>query len=167
MKAPRHWHLCGEFTGESPAQMASNTENVPIWWRHHEKILSWTCEIGWISRSNAAVCPDNFKYTKWNMISYIRKISPPTPDHQMSPPMLSPNAFMPFIITYGSKQWINQYHLFAFRDNALWQTVVDIQLTYRKMRFGMKNSHFVSQLRYFRYCVMVLLYAENLTFIMY
>ena len=23
-------------TGEFPAQMASNTENVSIWWRHHD-----------------------------------------------------------------------------------------------------------------------------------
>ena len=23
------------FTGEFPAQMASNAENVSIWWRHH------------------------------------------------------------------------------------------------------------------------------------
>ena len=38
IKAPRHWPLCGEFpgTGEFPAQMASNAENVSIWWRHHE-----------------------------------------------------------------------------------------------------------------------------------
>ena len=37
-KAPRHWPLCGEFTGtgEFPAQMASNAENVSICWRHHE-----------------------------------------------------------------------------------------------------------------------------------
>ena len=34
-KAPRHWPLCGEFTGEFPAQMTSNAENVSIWWRHH------------------------------------------------------------------------------------------------------------------------------------
>ena len=29
--------LCGEFTvtGKFPAQMASNAENVSIWWRHH------------------------------------------------------------------------------------------------------------------------------------
>ena len=29
--------VCGEFTGtgEFPAQMVSNTENVSIWWRHH------------------------------------------------------------------------------------------------------------------------------------
>ena len=26
-------------TGEFPAQMASNAENVSIWWRHHEPIL--------------------------------------------------------------------------------------------------------------------------------
>ena len=37
IKVPRHWPLCGEFTGtgEFPAQMASNAENVSIWWRHH------------------------------------------------------------------------------------------------------------------------------------
>ena len=37
IKVPRHWPLCGEFTGDRgiPAQMASNTENVSIWWRHH------------------------------------------------------------------------------------------------------------------------------------
>ena len=36
-KASRHWPLCGEFTGTGkfPAQMASNAENVSIWWRHH------------------------------------------------------------------------------------------------------------------------------------
>ena len=32
IKAPRHWPLCGEFTGtdEFPAQMASYAENVSI-----------------------------------------------------------------------------------------------------------------------------------------
>ena len=37
IKAPRHWPLCGEFTGtgEFPAQMASYAENVSFWWRHH------------------------------------------------------------------------------------------------------------------------------------
>ena len=37
IKAPRHWPLCGEFTGtgEFPAQRTSNAENVSIWWRHH------------------------------------------------------------------------------------------------------------------------------------
>ena len=39
IKAPGHWPLCGEFTvtGEFPAQMASNAENVSIWWRHRAK----------------------------------------------------------------------------------------------------------------------------------
>ena len=38
IKARRHWPLCGEFTVDRwiPAQMASNAENVSIWWRHHE-----------------------------------------------------------------------------------------------------------------------------------
>ena len=38
IKAPRHWPLCEEFTGDRwiPEQMDSNAENVSIWWRHHE-----------------------------------------------------------------------------------------------------------------------------------
>ena len=37
IKAPRHWPFVrnSPMTGEFPAQMASNTENVSIWWRHH------------------------------------------------------------------------------------------------------------------------------------
>ena len=40
INAPRHWPLCGEFTGtgEFPAQRASCEENVSIWWRHHGKV---------------------------------------------------------------------------------------------------------------------------------
>ena len=36
--APRHWPLCGEFTGtgEFPAQRASYAASVSIWWRHHD-----------------------------------------------------------------------------------------------------------------------------------
>ena len=42
IKAPRHWPLCGEFTGtgEFPAQRASYAENVSIWWRHHAMMIS-------------------------------------------------------------------------------------------------------------------------------
>ena len=38
IKAPRHWPLWGEFTGDRwiPRQMASNAENDSIWWRHHD-----------------------------------------------------------------------------------------------------------------------------------
>ena len=37
IKAPRHWPLCGEFTGtgEFPTQTAIKAEYVSIWWRHH------------------------------------------------------------------------------------------------------------------------------------
>ena len=36
-------------TGEFPAQMASNAENVSIWWRHHDLIQCWhtTIEVLW------------------------------------------------------------------------------------------------------------------------
>ena len=38
IKAPRHWPLCGVFTGtgEFPAQRAGNAEYVSIRWRHFE-----------------------------------------------------------------------------------------------------------------------------------
>ena len=41
IKFPRHWPLCEEFTGtgEFPAQMPSNAENVSIWWRHHDRSI--------------------------------------------------------------------------------------------------------------------------------
>ena len=35
--------LCAEnstVTGEFPAQMTSNAENVPIWWRHHGSVIT-------------------------------------------------------------------------------------------------------------------------------
>ena len=37
IKASRHWPLWAEFTGDRwiPHTMASNAENVSIWWRHH------------------------------------------------------------------------------------------------------------------------------------
>ena len=40
IKAPRHWPLCGEFTGARwIPSTTSNAENASIWWRHHE--LLW------------------------------------------------------------------------------------------------------------------------------
>ena len=38
----------GIHTGEFPAQMASNAENVSIWWRHHdcyEIVMLWNCVL--------------------------------------------------------------------------------------------------------------------------
>ena len=53
IKAPRHWPLCGEFTGtgEFPVQRASNAENGSIWWRHHGKYQ-------WVRTSETNVTPD-------------------------------------------------------------------------------------------------------------
>ena len=44
IKAPCHWPLCGEFTGDRwiPRTKASNAENFSIWWRHHD-ILTPPC----------------------------------------------------------------------------------------------------------------------------
>ena len=54
IKAPRHWPLCGEFTGTSefPAQRASYAENVSIWWRHHV--------LGTVKLSSAAIPGNGF-----------------------------------------------------------------------------------------------------------
>ena len=35
------WAWNSPGTGEFPAQMASNAENVSIWWRHHAQISFW------------------------------------------------------------------------------------------------------------------------------
>ena len=51
IKAPCHWHLCGEFTGtgEFPAQKASNAENASTWWSHHAcSNLVWYKTIRWV-----------------------------------------------------------------------------------------------------------------------
>ena len=41
IKAPYHWPLWGEYTGDRciPSQRASNVEYVSIWWRHHAIIF--------------------------------------------------------------------------------------------------------------------------------
>ena len=51
IKAPRHWPLCWEFTGNRwiPIQMASNAANVSI--RHHDKVRLVTFEThSWAER---------------------------------------------------------------------------------------------------------------------
>ena len=50
IKAPRHWHLCGELTGEILPQRASNAENISIWWRRHNKFC-WIALVLWALRS--------------------------------------------------------------------------------------------------------------------
>ena len=62
IKAPRHWPLCREFTSDRwiPAEMASNTENVSIWWHHYDHmhilwylystLLVWIQCISYVSK---------------------------------------------------------------------------------------------------------------------
>ena len=45
-------------TGEFPAQMDSDAENVSIWWRHHDKLrcyCSWLCTSGGTNHRSMAV----------------------------------------------------------------------------------------------------------------
>ena len=66
IKAPRHWPLCGDFTGsgEFPAQMASNAENVSIWWRQH---VIWPMPIDGCFTDNVAIifCPKRSDSRIW------------------------------------------------------------------------------------------------------
>ena len=39
IKAPCHRTVCSPGTGKFPAQMASNAENVSIWWRHQAQTV--------------------------------------------------------------------------------------------------------------------------------
>ena len=56
-------------TGEFPAQMASNAENVSIWWRHHEawfslyKINGTRHTTRYISNTCAQQCGKEYIYT--------------------------------------------------------------------------------------------------------
>ena len=61
VKAPRHWPLCGEFTGDRwiPRTKASNAENVSIW-RHHHQYQAFghhviTCFIAQIQETSISV----------------------------------------------------------------------------------------------------------------
>ena len=62
IKAPRHWPLCGEFTGtgEFPAQMASDMENFSIWWRRHVYVLF--LQVAWPLPGT----PPSTGQCKWN-----------------------------------------------------------------------------------------------------
>ena len=43
----KHQSSAPPVTGEFPAQMASNAENVSIWWRHHDTRLKYSYEVWW------------------------------------------------------------------------------------------------------------------------
>ena len=73
-QTPRHWPLCGEFTGtgEFPAQMASKAENVSIWWRHHGSIPR--CDIRHTSLTHLPWTtwpPFRRRYFQMNFLEWI------------------------------------------------------------------------------------------------
>ena len=41
-KKTRKLRVTGLCAGKFPAQMASNAENIFIWWRHHGQVVIWT-----------------------------------------------------------------------------------------------------------------------------
>ena len=62
INAPRHWPYVGNspVTGEFPAQMASDAENVSIWWRHHDLAgfgAHFPTDIQWINGRRSAATP--------------------------------------------------------------------------------------------------------------
>ena len=72
IKAPRHWPLRGNSpeTGEFPAQMASNAENVSNWWRHHEPCYHcWPRGLVW--RQAAAPRMTSWKLSIFTLYQFI------------------------------------------------------------------------------------------------
>ena len=65
-------------TGEFPVQMASNAENVSIWWRHHVNVC-----FPWISGANVTVMPVNVCWAQdrtWKITSFVSvSITPRAP----------------------------------------------------------------------------------------
>ena len=70
IKAPRHWPFAGNspVAVEFPTQMASNAENVSIWWRHH------ACRLAAITGTAILVPYHLLKFLQWAS-SQMRKIA--------------------------------------------------------------------------------------------
>ena len=57
-----------EIHGEFPAQMASNAENVSIWWRHH------VARFHYLLRRRTHLKKENMPSGVFSWIHYLRKI---------------------------------------------------------------------------------------------
>ena len=55
-------------TGEFPAQMASNTENVSIWWRHHGAWVSARVPLGISISHRLKLRTDFIKVEKYDLV---------------------------------------------------------------------------------------------------
>ena len=65
-------------TGEFPAQMASNAENVSIWWRHHgEQLLlvnvSFQTYAEILTKISKYIFPDYYNLTTWRLHWVIKQ----------------------------------------------------------------------------------------------
>ena len=100
IKAPCHWPLWGEFTGDSefPAQRASNAENVPILCCHHGmKIIWWNgprtfrqtnlskVDLPW-HRENSPVTQTTPEPTRLSWEGWPREKYPTHPPPHPTPP---------------------------------------------------------------------------------
>ena len=62
-------------TGEFPAQMASNVENVSIWWRHHERLEKVYCSTSISDQCNnmdAVMMNDIWIWASVILNSYVK-----------------------------------------------------------------------------------------------
>ena len=60
-------------TGEFPAQMASNSENVSIWWRHHVHLIWMAMPWMWLEPSEHVQGLLNFTHKMYYMYPYIER----------------------------------------------------------------------------------------------
>ena len=102
---------------EFPAQMASNAENVSIWWRHHDKLMcllrikclsmiipstftqSWSCEVIQVLLSNTksvGAIDEDDSIINWNLYRL---------------------AFMPLLVNHSMPWWQSDYGLNNTSDN--------------------------------------------------
>ena len=58
------------MTGEFPAQMASNADNVSIWWRHHVNEI-WADNVITSKRSSREPCTYFMGYTVLNLNKFV------------------------------------------------------------------------------------------------
>ena len=129
IKAPRHWPLCGEFTGtgEFPAQSASNAENVSIWWRHHVS-MSIINEVNTGSGSELCITWINYGKEAWRNITSL--------GHNGLSANKWPTAAN---ITRSTKQYspfnrasFSMYAHYFLGDQKQWKQTVALQYTFLK-----------------------------------
>ena len=56
------WAENSPETGEFSAQMASNAENVSIWWRHHgQRSIRWKLCSHWLKSCDSVISHENYR----------------------------------------------------------------------------------------------------------